>query len=651
MFSDSSAQFRNTKYPMHQNPDSYIETYTGSQPQVNPLMENYDVQYYHFDLEAGNTSAFLNGWVTIGAKSLVESLDTFAFELVPHYTIDSIYFGDTFCNFIRQGDLVKVIAKNNIGRSDLVNCRIYYHGEVPGEIQDLNFGICHNEVYACTYTLSEPFFAKYWFPCKQDLNDKADSVCLKITTDSNLVVASNGLLLSKTIADSGKTSYEWRSNYPIAYYLISLSIADYLEYSFYAHVPGLQDSLLIQNFLYDSTNFYYYKTLIDTTADLIVAYSALYGHYPFMNEKYGHCMAPSGGGMEHQTMSTMDGFSYELIAHELAHQWFGNMITCGTWQDIWINEGFATYSPFLAMEYQNGFFPNELIAEYIDYLIYSAPNGSIFVPDPEMEIDYNSHAEQYTLSWRIFNWKLSYAKGAVILHMLRHELNNDAMFFEIIKTYAQKFRFGNALGSDFQWVAETISNTDLNYFFEQWYYGQGYPTYDILWNQQENELFIESHQTTSDPATGFFRMTMDYLVRYVDRDTLLRLNQTAIVQQYEIPVEGEVIGIELNPNSTVLAKIINVEHNSSVAKLNANTGEQTFTVFPNPFKAEITLVNHGHVGYEVNLINSTGAVISSYKLENEIEFISSGNLPAGIYFLEFRSDGRYQILKIIKVTD
>ena len=149
-----------------------------------------------------------------------------------------------------------------------------------------------------------------------------------------------------------KLRYEWKSNYPIAYYLISFAVSEYQEYNIYAHPAGMGgDSLLIQNFIYDAPGCLdYYKAGIDETVGMVELFSDLYSLYPFHQEKYGHCLTAIGGGMEHQTMSTMGNFNFGLVAHELGHMWFGDNVTCATWSDIWINEGFATYTDYLARE-------------------------------------------------------------------------------------------------------------------------------------------------------------------------------------------------------------------------------------------------------------------------------------------------------------
>ncbi len=622
--------------------DVHPEEYRALSEALHPLMEKYDVSYYRFDLEASDTTAYLEGSVTIGARSLTE-VDTFAFELVPYYSIDSVIISGTNTPFIRDGDLVKVIPETGISASDFFSGIVYYRGELPRAIQNTDFGICNNRAYGTTYTLSEPFFAKYWFPCKQDLTDKADSVILNIVTDSALSVGSNGLLTRIVPLANGKVRHEWRSYYPIAYYLISLSISDYLEYSYFTPLPGTQDSVLIQNYLYDSASLDYYKYYLDLTGELVGVFSDLYGPYPFAAEKYGHCMAPFPGGMEHQTMSTMVGFDYELVAHELAHQWFGDLVTCSSWQDIWINEGFATYSPLLAEEYQTGEFPVYILHEYVDELLATATTGSVYIPASELEGDFADFDRLYDLSWRIFSWPLSYLKGAVILHMLRYELNDDDVFFDILKTFLQEHRYETASGNDFRMIAEAVSGRNLDYFFDQWFYGEGYPVFRIRWHQENDTLLIESRQGPSVPGNEFFRITMDYRISLADGETTLRLEQTEATQVFSIPVSGTVLDVDVNPFSNALARIAEVsEYYGPATNLNPIRSEGFFEFFPNPAKNLIQLRFRGYDSYRVTITDATGKLMSSEHVEGDSGQMSVAGLEAGIYCISVNGNNRVE---------
>jgi len=200
---------------------------------------------------------------------------------------------------------------------------------------------------------------------------------------------------------------------------VAIAVTNYAEYSDWLE---LEDGRKIEilNFVYPE-NLEKAKTETPVTAEMIALYNRLIGEYPFADEKYGHAQFGWGGGMEHQTMSFMYNFGFELVAHELAHQWFGDYITCGSWQDIWLNEGFATYLSGLVYEnLLDGYWWPQFKKLNVERIV-SQPGGSVYVKDT-------------TNIETIFSGRLSYSKGAWILHMLRWTLGDEA-FFEGMKSY------------------------------------------------------------------------------------------------------------------------------------------------------------------------------------------------------------------------
>lgn len=615
---------------------------------VDELMENYDVKYYGIDLEADNTSIYLNGNATIVASVVSNELDTFVVELNPDYTVDSVQIDGVRLSHIIQGDEIKVRLTPSFAQETLFEATVFYHGSLSAGSQGFFSGISHDDSHNITYTLSEPLYAKDWFPCKQVLTDKADSVAVFVTTDSTLKAGSNGLLINTVNLGDGRVRYEWKSKYPIAYYLISMTIGDYVEYNIYAKPEGIEDSILIQNYLYNSDILAYYKDDIDMTSVMIEAYSDMFGMYPFKDEKYGHCMAAIGGGMEHQTMTTLSSLDFELVAHELAHMWFGDFVTCGTWQDIWINEGFATYGNLLALEYIKGQFPvDEMLGYHYDQFA-SAASGSIYIPDSDFDIDYSNTSSVASLSNRIFDWYLSYEKGAVILHMIRYELQDDDMFFQVLKTYLEAYQNGNAIGLDFKSVLENESGKDFTAFFNQWYFGEGFPRYKITWNQVDGNVRIQSKQGKSTPAAPFFRMNMDYRLSFAGGDTIIRLEQTEPTQLFEIPFSESVTALEVDPNHWVLAQITSII-NGEITEIPNQITTGDIHIFPNPFSDRLTISNaRNGVPATINIYNSLGQYIASVTTQTEPTVIQTDLFPKGVYFVKIKTNTEMWTQKIVK---
>ncbi len=320
------------------------------------LLWQYDVKFYFLDIEVSPSNVTVGGNATIHAEVVSTTMDTLALEYLDGNTmfVDSAFVDGVMVDFDHTNDHIYMFLPTSMTQGDEFMVQVYYHGTPTsgGFFAGVTSDYSNQWNKDVTYTLSEPYSARDWFPVKQVLPDKADSCWVFVTCDEEYMVGSQGLLTAITPMPDNKLRYEWKSRYPIDYYLISFAVSDYLEYNIYAKPAELGgDSILIQNFLYDDPAIINaYKDDIDETVDFLELFSDLYILYPFHEEKYGHCLTTLGGGMEHQTMTTIGGFGYDLVSHELGHMWFGDNVTCGTWQDIWINEGFASYGEYLARQ-------------------------------------------------------------------------------------------------------------------------------------------------------------------------------------------------------------------------------------------------------------------------------------------------------------
>ena len=237
------------------------------------------------------------------------------------------------------------------------------------------------------------------------------------------------------------------------------------------------------------------RTQAFDVVEVMQLFNRLFGDYPFAREQYGQAQFGWSGGIEHQTMSFVGAFPYELLAHELAHQWFGNRITCGSWEDIWLNEGFATYLSGLCYQYLRPEWWKLFLAQRMER-VTREPGGTVKVDDTE------------SIS-RIFNNRLSYAKGGMVLHMLRWILG-DTAFFNGIRSYLNdpQLQYGYARTTDLQRNLEQASGRTLSWFFEDWYEGEGYPVYDLSWSQESKGLRLKLQQSNAHPADRFFEIPL-----------------------------------------------------------------------------------------------------------------------------------------------
>lgn len=605
---------------------------------------DYDVTYVKLDLKVDNMSTYIEGNVTIKAKAVKANFSTMVLELVDPLGVDSVLYNATKQNFTHTNNLLTIELNPSIPENDFFSVQIFYKGDpaTGGFFSGISSGQSNSWGNRVTWTLSEPLNAKQWWPSKQVLEDKIDSSDVFITVPNHLKVGSNGLLDNVTTIDSNTDRYEWKSRYPIAYYLISIAIAEYDEYNVYAF-EGTEDELLVQNYLYNNSNVLpTYKSVIDQVPSMIELYSDLYGMYPFKDEKYGHTMAELGGGaMEHQTMTTMTGFPFNTTAHELAHQWFGNQVTCGTWQDIWVNEGFASYSEYIANEFLNS--QSAATSWLIDAHNYAfdRPTGSIYVPIESAEDE-----------GAIFNYRLSYKKGASIIHMIRKEINDDELFFSIMKEYQIKFKNATALGVDFKGVAEQLSGKDFTNFFDHWYFGEGYPTHRFTWTYENDSLAISSVQTTSSSVTPFFNLSIDVNLIFDEGDSLIRLAISENTQDFKIAIPKEVKSISFDPNKDLLMKISGVtyiqpQEPEVVLSIEENLiGD--IKLYPNPSDGAITLQfsNYFKVS-DIKVFDISGSEIKVQTIIKESTEVEVKGLKTGVYILHLHSGEKRFVKKII----
>lgn len=601
----------------------------------NPLNEKwlskYDVKFYHLSLEVSNMNTILKGFTTILAE-VIGNLDTLVFELIDPMEISLIEVNNqTIPSFLHTDNVISI--PYTAGAGEMISVTIHYEGDA-GQNRGFFAGITsaydQTNQQQVTYTLSEPLNARDWFPVKQVLSDKADSVWIDLICDNDLMAASNGLLQEIEDLGKGKHKFKWRSRYPVAYYLISLAVADYRDYSFYAPLSNQNDSVLVQNYIYDNDSYFAtWKSRIDETGEMIRLFSGKVIDYPFKNEKYGHAVAPMGGGMEHQTMTTLANFNFNLVAHELAHQWFGNNVTCANWQDIWINEGFASYFEYIALQ-------NLRTQKDADNWLAGAmslalsESGSVYVPEEDAE---NVN--------RVFDYGLSYKKGAVLLHMIRYELNDDALFFKVLKTYAELYTDDVATAVDFREVLDSLSGLDFSCFFDQWYYGTGYPVFHIVWYRQNDTLTVKSLQETVNSSLPFFKTSFDIAVQTNEEVKIVRLFQEEQEQTFKIPMNEFVWDVQFDPAKHLLAT-------GSVTLVLPDNKD--FVMGPNPFRESILLkFRHIAANDQLSLFTLKGEEVFTTNIAANPYELNLSALDDGPYILVVRGEWGNFREKIVKV--
>lgn len=592
------------------------------------FMEKYDVVFHDLNLNVERTSTYISGNVKTIAKSNISALDTFMFQLHANLIVDSVFgFKNQKLIVIRQADVALVLLDSVYSINQFIQVQIFYHGTPPsGASAAIGNGFSNkaSPTYSnqITWSLSQPYSAYEWWPCKQSLQDKIDSVFIAVTTDTSNKVGSNGLLKSITPMGNGKHQFKWETRYKIDYYLVAITVGQYKEYLQYAKPKQLADSILIQHYIYNNPLAYSNNvTSINATKSMVELFSDLYGLYPFYKEKYGHMMAPFSGGMEHQTMTSMGIFNFGIVAHELAHQWFGDNVTCATWKDIWLNESFATYSEYIAAK----------------YLTSASNTASVLTTmhNNAKKIDGSVYFTDTTNVPRIFSSEITYNKGGSAVRVL-HYLLGDSLFFRVCKTYQIQFANGNATTNDLRLLVNNLSGKNFDYFFNQWIYGLGYPNYALKWTQTGNQLFIRIDQSNLQSANNLFQLSLPIFIKTANGDTTIYLQQVEAKTNFQFNFSMPIISIALDPENWIL-KSSTVTKDVTIGNEENLFSKENITVYPNPTSGNLMVNTNKTEPVSIFVYNMQGKLCLT-KESFKSGILETSILQKGIYLLVIKTN-------------
>ena len=593
------------------------------------ISDNYDVTYYRCHWNIDPAVNLVSGNITTYFKpqSIIDSIQM---DASISLSIDSVLYHNSKINFAQQtGDVLQIYFPTTVNTLDSIT--VFYHGTPPssgfGSFTQSTHGTNHAPVI---WTLSEPYGARDWWPCKMTLTDKADSIDTYITIPPGNKAASNGLL-KEIITQGANNTYHWKHRHPIAAYLIAQAVTNYISYTDTAKLQSGTMPVLYYVYPEDSA---YSRSTDGQLLQVIHYYDSLFVPYSFADEKYGHAQFGWGGGMEHQTMSFVGGFELDLLAHELAHQWFGDRVTCGSWRDIWLNEGFAVYCTTLSL---TKLFGEPYFTSWRSSIVNSItalPNGSVYVDDT-------------TNVGRVFDGRLTYNKGSYLLHMLRWKLG-DSLFFKGLRNYLTDpaLAYSFARTSMLQQHLENVSGLPLTNFFNQWFYGQGYPTYLVLYNQDaNNQLKITLNQSTSDNSVSFYEMPVPLRLKGQGKDTTIVFNHTSSGQAFYTNLNFKVDSILFDPDLHILSL-----HNKVMNEYAYLRSLQSLVIYPNPATdmVNVEVNDFSNFPRSVELYNVLGEKILNFIPDGNKFSVSLTNLASGNYYLKIISEDKVYTHKLIK---
>lgn len=528
--------------------------------------QQWDARWYDLNLTF-TPSTSVAGTVRMKATVVSGPISTVELDFYANMVVDAVTSAGGATTSSRAGNVLTVNLDRSYSNGETVDVTVTYHGN-PTAAGYFGFQTVNGR--QLIWSLSEAYGARTWWPCKDAPEDKADSVAVHFTCPIACTTVSNGTLISRVNGASTATT-NWSERYPIATYLVSIAAYPYtVTTDWYHYAPT--DSMLIRfhNYPESAAGYAPVQALVK---NMLAAFADRFDEYPFIAEKYGHAQFQFSGGMEHQTCTSLGVANESVVAHELAHQWWGDLVTCRDFHHIWLNEGFATYGEALWSEATGG-----LAAYQADIMLNRYLGaGSVYVPDATNEA-------------RVFDSNLSYNKGSWVLHMLRHVVG-DATFFDIFRQYHATWAYQSATTEDFRDVCESVSGLDLGDFFQQWVYGEYYPLYRSSFTAVPAgggwDVTVTLEQVQS---WQLFHMPVDVTIATASGDVTFVVDDSGASQQFVLHVTGAPTGVTIDKDNWILKGVdpvvVNPTFERSVLLVNGVDWSNYGTEITNAYAAQ-----------------------------------------------------------------
>jgi aminopeptidase N len=502
-----------------------------------PRQPGVDVQHYVFRLVLSDDTDEVVGETTVAVRFLKEGLTEFRLDLASRangkgMTVSEVTSAGAPVPFNHQTDRLTLSLGAPSTAGERREYTVRYRGIAAAglKIGQNKFG------ERCFFSVNWPDLAHQWLPTVDHPSDKATSEFV-VTAPAKYQVVANGLLEETIDLGDGRRLTHWKQSVPIATWLNNIGVAQFAVRHF-ATIAGVP----LETWLFHQDREAGMGTFEEPTRQAMAFYSESIGPYPY--EKLADVEAAGmGGGMEHASeiffgQSSVNGQpNLGLVAHEIAHQWFGDSVTEADWDDVWLSEGFATYFQQLTVEYYLG----------RDAFVAGLEQSRRAVFESEKRLPGVAVVEDKP--WKGIPNQIVYQKGGWVLHQLRGLIGTDK-FRAGIREYYRRYRDGNASTLEFRQVMEEVAACDLKWFFDQWLYRAGSPVVTGGWKYNAAAKKIEVELTQTQPGEAF-RLPLEVAVKG-QRVRIAKIEMTGREQRFEIAADQEPDTVELDPNTWVL---------------------------------------------------------------------------------------------------
>lgn len=644
-FAQFQPQLRGSEYCSKQKqnmtklPDLTDNISSGPTHSYNVLDYKLDVNIYHCFFSPYPKDFKATNIITLKVDSTLNSIKLNATNV--SLQIDSVRLAGV--SFTHVSNILTIQLDRSYAPGEILQVKVCYHHK----------NVTSNGFYASNgmvFTDCEPEGARYWFPCWDRPSDKA-TLDLTVKTPATAKLGSNGALVDSTF--NGDTcTYHWVSSHNLATYLMVMSAkVNYnLDIVYWHKLSNPDDSIPLRFYYNNGEN----PSAMEVVLPLMTTYySQNFCEHPFQKNGFAALNNQfAWGGMENQTLTSIcPGCWYEsLVAHEYAHQWFGDMITCSTWADIWLNEGFATWCEAFWQENTGGYSAYKAdINSYADSYFQGNPGWAISEPSwaivtPSLNV--------------LFDYSITYCKGACVLHQLRYTIG-DSLYFATFQSYAAdtNLRFKSAIIPDFISKVNTVTGENYDWFFNEWIYQPNHPQYMNYYDFKDNggglwqvDFFTTQIQTN----TVFFKMPIEVKIFFEDNsDTIIRVMNDYNYEAYLWVFNKRPIQFQFDPSDNIVLK----EESTILGIIDEQITKGYFRLFqnqPNPAQNQTSityeLVSPADVTLEI--IDIMGKVVKSHVYSSKPTGMNSVDLdcsafPSGVYYYRVKAGDVMQTKKMV----